>query len=154
MQQSVIEQSRSRVGFYVRDDLKQNVPQPIEASGSIPTPHEVIELASDLLTSSRAFETSAERTRSAMMARMMKDPSGKQFTMALADQVLRIPDPKRAAARLRSLINQYGLPSYLPLLDRLAIRVGNWAALLLPKVVMPLVTDRIRKELAARDRVG
>ena len=125
--------------------MNQNLKQPSKAYESIPTPSEVIELASDLLQASRSFETSDERTRSAMMARMMVDPSGKQFTMALADQVLRIPDPKRAAARLSSLISQFGLPSYLPLLDRLAIRVGNWAAFVFPKFVMPLVTDRIRK---------
>ena len=125
--------------------MNQNLKQPSEASDTIPTANEVIELASDLLTASRSFETSDEQTRSAMMARMMADPSGKQFTMAMADQVLRIPDPKRAAARLNSLIHRYGLPSYLPLLDRLAIRVGNWAAFVMPKFVMPLVTDRIRK---------
>ena len=125
--------------------MNQSLQQPSGATESIPTPSEVIELASDILTASRSFETSDERTRSAMMARMMADPNGKQFTMALADQVLRIPDSKRAAARLSSLINQYGLPSYLPFMDRLAIRVGNWAAIAMPKFVMPLVTDRIRK---------
>ncbi|MDB2686474.1 bifunctional proline dehydrogenase/L-glutamate gamma-semialdehyde dehydrogenase [Mariniblastus sp.] len=125
--------------------MNQNLPQHAQASDLIPMPQEVIELASDLLKSSRSFETSDERTRSAMMARMMADPSGKQFTMAMADQVLRIPNPKRAAARLSSLIHQFGIPSYLPLLDRIAIRAGNWAAFVMPKVVMPLVTDRIRK---------
>ena len=104
-----------------------------------------IKLAGELLNASRQFETSAERQRSAMMARMMDDPAGKQFTMALADQVLRIPDSKRAAGRLRTLIDQFGLPKYLPLMDRLAIRVGNWSAAVLPQWVMPLVTDRIRK---------
>ena len=112
---------------------------------SVPSSDEVIQLAGDLLKSSRSFETAAERSRSAMMARMMGDPNGKQFTMALADQVLRIPDPKRASSRLRSLIGQFGLPKYLPLLDRLAIRLGNWSASILPGSVMPLVTDRIRK---------
>ena len=129
----------------IGDDLNQNFKQPSAASNTIPTPSEVIDLASELLTASRSFETSDERTRSAMMARMMADPSGKQFTMAMADQVLRIPDPKRAASRLNSLVSQYGLPSYLPLLDRIAIRVGNWAAFVMPQFVMPLVTDRIRK---------
>jgi len=80
-----------------------------------------------------------------MMARMMTDANGKQFTMALADQVLRILDPKRAADRLKGLIGQFGLPRYLPLLDRLAMRVGNWSASVFPSLVMPLVTDRIRK---------
>ena len=105
---------------------------------------DAIRLAGQLLESSRSFETSDERSRTAMMARMMRDASGKQFTMALADRVLRIPDPKRAAARLRSLVGQFGLPKYLPWLDRLAIRAGNAAASLFPKWVMPMVTDRIR----------
>ena len=125
--------------------MNQNLQSTGGASDPIPSTDEVIKLAGDLLKSSRAFETPAERTRSAMMARMMDDQTGKQFTMALADQVLRIPDPKRAAGRLRSLIDQFGLPKYLPLLDRLAIRVGNWSAAVLPGWVMPLVTDRIRK---------
>ena len=125
--------------------MTQDVQQSGGSLAPVPNSDEVIQLASDLLTSSRSMETSAERKRSALMARMMADANGKQFTMALADQVLRILDPKRAATRLQGLIGQFGLPKYLPLMDRLAIRIGNWAASVLPGTVMPMVTDRIRK---------
>ena len=125
--------------------MNQNLHRSGESPMSVPSTDEVIRLAAELLKCSRPFETSGERSRSAMMARMMEDANGKRFTMALADQVLRIVDPKRAAARLGSLIGQFGLPEYLPMMDRMAIRIGNWSASALPGWVMPMVTDRIRK---------
>ncbi len=71
-----------------------------------------VELAAEILNSSREKETSEERSRSAMMARMMRDETGKKFTIAMADQVLRIEKPTRAASRMESLIHEYGLPKY------------------------------------------
>ena len=63
-----------------------------------------IELAAEILKASRDNETAEERKRSAMMARMMRDESGKKFTIAMADQVLRIRRPARAAARMNRLV--------------------------------------------------
>ena len=75
-------------------------------------PEKAVRLAGEILQASRDRETSAERKRSAMMARMMNDAAGKKFTIAMADQVLRMRTAKRAARRMDSLITEYGIPKY------------------------------------------
>lgn len=107
-----------------------------------------INLAADILNGSRAHETSGEKSRSAMMARMMRDEPGKKFTMAMADEVLRMIGPKRAAKRMSSLIDEYGVPKYFSAMDQMAVGAGNQMAKLMPGIVMPQVTSKIRKDSA------
>ncbi len=107
---------------------------------------EAVELAAEILEQSRQHESSAERKRSAMMARMMGDADGKKFTMAMADQVLRMIGDDRAAKRMGTLIDEYGVPKYFSFLDRIAVRIGNTAAKWVPNLVMPKVTSKIRKD--------
>ena len=109
---------------------------------------EAVELAAEILEQSRKHESSAERKRSAMMARMMGDADGKKFTMAMADQVLRMIGVDRAAKRMGTLIQEYGVPKYFSLADRLAVRLGSSLANWLPGIVMPQVTSKIRKDSA------
>lgn len=105
---------------------------------------ETIELAESILSASRRRETSEQRARSELMARMMLDPPGKRFTIALADQVLRVIGPRRAARRLNSLIRKFGVPEFLPWSDRTSIRVGSRLASLVPGLFVPLVKRKIR----------
>ncbi len=111
-------------------------------------PEKAIRAASDLLRASREHETSRERENSAKMARMMADPAGKKFTIAMADQVLRMQKPRRSAGRLRNLLREYGLPKYLTWLDRTILWFGNNVAQIAPGIVMPLVKDRVRTDSA------
>ena len=111
-------------------------------------PSKAVELAAELLRASRKNESVLERNRSSLMARMMDDPAGKKFTIAMADQVLRMRRPERAAQRMASLINEYGVPGYLGFWDRLGLRVGNFFAGLMPRFVMPLVKAKVRNDSA------
>lgn len=105
-----------------------------------------VELAAEILNASRERETREERSRSAMMARMMRDEPGKKFTIAMADQVLRIERPARAARRMDGLLHEYGLPKYFSPADQMAMRVGNQLADWFPKLVMPQVKRKVRKD--------
>ena len=105
-----------------------------------------IELAAEILKASRDNETAEERKRSAMMARMMRDESGKKFTIAMADQVLRIRRPARAAARMNRLVKDYGVPAYFSGIDQTALRIGNELANWFPNLVMPQVTKKVRND--------
>ena len=109
---------------------------------------DAVKLAAEILAASRSNETREERSRSGLMARMMEDEPGKKFTIAMADQVLRMRRPGRAADRMQSLIDEYGLPKYFSALDRLALSAGNFAAGLFPKMVMPFVKSKVRKDSA------
>jgi RHH-type proline utilization regulon transcriptional repressor/proline dehydrogenase/delta 1-pyrroline-5-carboxylate dehydrogenase len=109
-------------------------------------PEKAVKLAAEILRASRARETAEERSRSAMMARMMEDDAGKKFTIAMADQVLRMKRPARAAKRMASLIKEYGVPRYFKGIDRMALSLGNTAASLVPATVMPIVKSKVRKD--------
>ena len=109
-------------------------------------PNEAVKLAAEILNASRENESSVERSRSAMMARMMQDIPGKKFTIAMADQVLRIERPERAARRMDTLVEEYGLPKYFSWFNRTALSFGNWMAGMLPNAVIPLVKKKVRAD--------
>ncbi len=111
-------------------------------------PQRAVELAAEILKASRENESADEKSRSAMMARMMNDPPGKKFTIAMADQVLRMERPGRAARRMSSLIDEYGVPKYFGSLDRMALSLGTKMASWLPKRIMPFVKSKVRKDSA------
>lgn len=123
-----------------------------QASSADPEDHGIslaeraVHMAARLLEGSRRYETAAEKARSARMARMMADDAGKRFTIALADEVLRVSNPKRAAERLRSLLRRFGTPRYLSWLDRRTLEVGTTAASIMPSIVMPAVSERVRRD--------
>jgi len=115
-------------------------------------PHELatraVDLAAEILRQSHLRETPASRKRSAMMARMMNDPAGKKLTIAMADQVLRIRSPKRAARRLSGLIHEYSLPAYLGSFDRFLLKWASHAARWFPGLIIPQVRSKVRSESA------
>ena len=109
-------------------------------------PQEAVKLAADILNASRENESSLERSRSALMARMMDDPPGKKFTIAMADQVLRMRRPARAAQRMSSLVEEFGVPKYFGGFDRFGLWAGNMAAGIAPGMIMPFVKSKVRKD--------
>ena len=108
--------------------------------------NEAVDLAAQWLETARNDMRRTERKQAAQLARMMRDPSGKALTFALADQVFRPPTAARSAARFRSLIEDYGVPEYLPPLERAGMKLGALASALAPALVMPLVTAKLRGE--------
>jgi RHH-type proline utilization regulon transcriptional repressor/proline dehydrogenase/delta 1-pyrroline-5-carboxylate dehydrogenase len=108
---------------------------------------EAVALAAELLEAAQKTETRAQRRHRKRLARMLADDDSRRFTLELADEVLRIHDPRRAAARLGELVHA-GLPPFLGPVDRALLSTGAAAARLLPRVVMPLVAARVRRETA------
>lgn len=107
---------------------------------------EAVELAAEWLETARHGMRHEEKKQSAQLARMMDDPAGKALTFALADQVFRPPTPERSAERFRDLIEEYGVPEYLPAIERVGMKMGAVASAVAPGVVMPLVTAKLRGE--------
>ena len=111
-------------------------------------PEKAVQLAAEVLKASRNYESSSDRAHSGKMARMMADEAGKKFTIAMADQVLRMHRPARSAKRLQSLLQEYGLPKYLSWFERCLLWVGNKVAQVMPGWVMPLVKKKVRTDSA------
>ncbi|MEN3272298.1 MAG: RHH-type transcriptional regulator, proline utilization regulon repressor / proline dehydrogenase, partial [Actinomycetota bacterium] len=94
----------------------------------------------------RLLATSSTDRAQWRFARLVADESGKRLAIGFADQVLRIRDDARAAARFRSLLAEHGAPAFAGVTDRALLRVGAGASRLAPTLVMPLVRRRIRSE--------
>lgn len=107
-----------------------------------------VELAAQLLRTSRDKETRSEKRQGAQLARMMEDDAGKAFTIAMADQVFRPPSVARSASQFRHLVDSYGVPEYLGLAERAAMTLGAAASAVFPSLVMPAVTGAMRRESA------
>ncbi|MCW1912389.1 bifunctional proline dehydrogenase/L-glutamate gamma-semialdehyde dehydrogenase [Luteolibacter sp. GHJ8] len=108
-----------------------------------------IDLAAELLEEATRGLKWGERMQARQMAAMMHDAAGKAFTFAMADQVFRPPTASREAKRFRDLIDDYGVPEYLPLGARMAMRAGEMASAAAPEIVMPLVAEKMRQESSA-----
>jgi RHH-type proline utilization regulon transcriptional repressor/proline dehydrogenase/delta 1-pyrroline-5-carboxylate dehydrogenase len=104
-------------------------------------------LAAKLLGDAEAGRGRRERAQGRRIARMLEDPDGLAFILALTDEVLRIRDPRRAARHLRQLVAGIR-PGFLGRIDATLLRAGVAAAGLFPRAVMPLVRTRVRAELA------
>ena len=117
-----------------------------------------VALAHALVTEAAARERRSGRKakkRRDRMAMLVRDSRAKEFTMTLTDEVTRVSDPRRAAELFAKLAAGGGTEG-LPLADRLLLRAGGMFAPRLPRLVMPLVMQRLRREtqgiiLAAED---
>jgi RHH-type proline utilization regulon transcriptional repressor/proline dehydrogenase/delta 1-pyrroline-5-carboxylate dehydrogenase len=106
-------------------------------------------LAARLVTDAASLETPADRRRRAHVAAVVADPRGREFLIALTDQVLRIRDKTRAALRLQALVGELGLPAFARGLDRAGLLAASRLAPVVPNVVMAGVSWRLRREFAA-----
>jgi RHH-type proline utilization regulon transcriptional repressor/proline dehydrogenase/delta 1-pyrroline-5-carboxylate dehydrogenase len=107
-----------------------------------------IELAAALADASAKVQTSSEKAESAQMARMMTDDAGKAFTLAMVERVFRSHDPREQSKRLRGFLHQFGVPNYLPPLQKLLLSSGAMASKYLPKLVMSQMEAELRRSSA------
>lgn len=123
--------------------------QPDVAPGMVPAsrlPERAVELAAFLLQAAEIHATRRSRTQAKLLAGMMADPVGKRFTIRLADEVLRISSPTRAARRLTDLLDALGAPRYLGAVQQALLRVGAAGARIFPGLALPLVAARVRSQ--------
>ncbi len=86
----------------------------------------------------RHTDPSAER-----LAKLLKDPRGLEFTIGFVDRVVR-PDDKRVAARnLRTLAAH--TPAFLPLAQRVLLKLGAIAAIVFPGLVVKIARNTLRR---------
>jgi RHH-type proline utilization regulon transcriptional repressor/proline dehydrogenase/delta 1-pyrroline-5-carboxylate dehydrogenase len=107
-----------------------------------------IELAAALAEASAKTQTSAEKAESRRLAGMMDDPAGKAFTLVMVDRVFRSHNPREQANRLRAFLDQFGIPKYLPPVQKSLLAAGALASRFLPGVVMPQMEEELRRSSA------
>ena len=107
---------------------------------------EAVTLAGQILEQAMKGQTLGERYRGWKLQRMLDDPGGKAFTMALVDTVFRPPSWERSAALLSQMVARLGLPVSFPWYERLGLRLAAELGPVLPTLVMPLVAAMVRYE--------
>src|SRR4051794_29052065 len=105
-----------------------------------------VALAERLLAQSQRIATAAERRQLRRLGRLISDGRGRALIQNLTDDVLRIHDSARAARRFREVVIAVGVPKSLGRLDALMLRLGARVAPVAPRLLMPLVVRRIRRE--------
>src|SRR6188768_2396701 len=76
---------------------------------------EAVELASLMLQEALRIQTHKEKKTQKQIARMMRDPKGKAFTMTMTDECFRAKSSSRVADQLVHLLNYFGIPRYADL---------------------------------------
>ncbi len=107
---------------------------------------EAVTLAEKLLRESLAATTPAEAASMARVARLVESPRAKALSMLMTDRLARSSDPVRAAQAWRSILSQIGIGEGFGWWDRLQLRAGYFASMLLPGLVMGAVRRRLRAE--------
>lgn len=126
----------------VPDTTSGTTPAPRPAHGLV-SPHELADEAIALvrrwLAESRDEPVDAAAER---LAGVLRDPHGLDFTVGFVDGVVR-PEDVRVAARNLSALTPL-IPGFLPLHLKAAIRLGAFAAPILPQVVVPAARTALR----------
>lgn len=105
-----------------------------------------VDLAQQILTRSQKEMKRSERKQGEQLARMMHDPRGKAFTITLADRFFRAASAQRRAEQFRYLLEGYGVPAYLSLPGRLAMKAGAALSPHVPGLVTGGIERRLRSE--------
>lgn len=108
--------------------------------------HQAVELAAQLLTEAQATQTRAEKRQAAKLGRLLTDPTGKQFTIAMSDRAFRSKRPRNIADQINHLIDQYGIPRYMEKWEQAALKLGAIASRYLPSITIPQIAAQIRRE--------
>lgn len=101
--------------------------------------HEAVRLSERLLARALEMQTWSEKSMQAQLARMMEDPSGKAFTVALTDQCFRSSNATRIMARYRSLLKHFGIPKFLSFDKRIGLRILKVASKGFPAIATHLL---------------
>jgi RHH-type transcriptional regulator, proline utilization regulon repressor / proline dehydrogenase / delta 1-pyrroline-5-carboxylate dehydrogenase len=102
-------------------------------------------LATFLAIATWQEKTAAEKKQETWMARMVLDPKGRAFLTAMADQAFRSQSEVRTASQLVYLLQQKGIPPFLPLIDRIKFLIFTCLGNKLSHYFVPVIRKQMRK---------
>ncbi|HSX26417.1 MAG TPA: bifunctional proline dehydrogenase/L-glutamate gamma-semialdehyde dehydrogenase [Chlamydiales bacterium] len=105
-----------------------------------------IELAALMLKEAANTITPQEKTIQEQLSRLMCDPVGKAFTMAMTDECFRSSSNRRVADQMTYLLNQMGIPHYLDWVKRSELFLFKALGPKISQFLVPLATRTLRKE--------
>jgi RHH-type proline utilization regulon transcriptional repressor/proline dehydrogenase/delta 1-pyrroline-5-carboxylate dehydrogenase len=114
------------------------------------TPNErqkmAIDLAGQMLEEAGRIQRRQERKKQHELARMMRDPRGKAFTICMTDQCFRSNRSQRIADQLVYLLKIFGIPRYLSWIKQLQLGAFQLFGKVIPWIFSPLASAELRRE--------
>ncbi len=105
-----------------------------------------IELASKMLEEASQNMTRAEQEIQAQLTRLMKDPTGKAFTMSMTDECFRSSNHKRVANQLIYLLHLMGVPQYFDWFKRAQLLAFRTLPPQAAQFLIPIAAYELRKQ--------
>jgi len=107
-----------------------------------------VQLSALMLSESNQTMTAEEKKIQAQLSRLMQDPIGKAFTMAMTDSAFRSHSHKRVADQLIYLLNQFGVPKYLDWLKRAELFAFKTMPASVAQFLVPMAMHELRSQTA------
>ena len=105
-----------------------------------------VELAGNLLSLSKTFNTTAESQRDEELAKLMDDRVGQLFSTLLTDRVPRLTHSRDIVQQAVQVIDRLGPPQSLSLIDRSLLRAVKPLRSLVPGILSRAIRKRIIDE--------
>ncbi|MGM9733108.1 MAG: proline dehydrogenase family protein, partial [Prevotella sp.] len=111
-----------------------------------PTIKEVEEWLMTLYNTCEASITPAERAEQHKYATMVQRPSDKKFLVKMLDESSQIRDSKKLAKRIKTLIDEYGVPEFLNGRDRFLFKMYQSFGHYFYPIAIPIIKKRLRMD--------
>jgi RHH-type proline utilization regulon transcriptional repressor/proline dehydrogenase/delta 1-pyrroline-5-carboxylate dehydrogenase len=105
-----------------------------------------LNLAALMLEEAQNTMSYEEKKIQNQLSRLMDDPIGKAFTMAMTDQCFRTKSNIRIADQMIYLLNKMGIPKYFDLFKKAQLFAFKMLPTKIAALLIPLVTLALRKE--------
>ncbi len=93
--------------------------------------------------------TPAERREQHKYATLVQNKGDKIFLSKMLDESSQIRDGRKLAARIKILIDRYGVPEFFNAWDSFLLHVYRMGGYLFDFVAIPIIKRRLRKETAS-----
>lgn len=113
---------------------------------NIPTIAEVRDWVLKLYNTCERTITDAERTEQHKYAVMVQRPQDKKFLVKMLDESSQIRDRRKLAARIKKLIDRYGVPEFLNKRDAFLFRLYQSFGYHFDFIAIPIIKKRLRTD--------
>ena len=111
-----------------------------------PTIKEVEEWVKKLYDTCEETITPAERSEQRKYAIMVQRPQDKKFLVKMLDESSQIRDSKKLAMRIKTLIDQYGVPKFLNKRDTFLFQIYQQFGYFFWPIAIPIIKKRLRMD--------
>ncbi|MBT6121103.1 bifunctional proline dehydrogenase/L-glutamate gamma-semialdehyde dehydrogenase, partial [bacterium] len=108
--------------------------------------NDVINLAKTWIESASKYQTRGSKLQDLKYQRLLNDPPGKFFLVALLDQSFRSKSAKRTLKQIKYVVNRYGIPIFFSSIERFFFRLFLIFGPLVPSLAVPIFQYKLKMD--------